>query len=86
MSTHDAVLTDISHVDAKAHIEPPPERVREAQVLVVADVAAEVGVRTEAEVEVQLQIMIQLYQMMEFHTSQQYPIFRHRQDQGQHMQ
>ncbi|CAL5330778.1 unnamed protein product [Camellia sinensis] len=24
MSTHDAVLTDISHVDAEGHIEPPP--------------------------------------------------------------
>ncbi|CAL5441134.1 unnamed protein product [Camellia sinensis] len=24
MSTHDAVLTDISHVDAEAYIEPPP--------------------------------------------------------------
>ncbi|KAL7234928.1 hypothetical protein ACSBR1_018405 [Camellia fascicularis] len=79
MSTHDAVLTDISRVDAEAHIEPPPpERVGEAEVLVVADVAAEVRVRAEAEVEVQLQIVIQLHQMMEFHSSQQYPIFRHR--------
>ncbi|KAL7196126.1 hypothetical protein ACSBR1_036194 [Camellia fascicularis] len=74
MSTHDAVLTEISHVDAEAHIEPP------------LDVAAEVGVRAEAEaeaeVEVQLQIVIQLHQMMEFHSSQQYLIFGHRQDQG----
>ncbi|KAF5932689.1 hypothetical protein HYC85_028860 [Camellia sinensis] len=86
MSTHDAVLTDISHVDAEGHIEPPPERAGEAEVLVLADVAAEVGVRAEVEVELQLQILIQLHQMMEFHSSQQYPIFRHSQDQGQHMQ
>ena len=57
-TTHDAVLTDISHVDAEGHIEPPPERAGEAEVLVVADVAAEVGVRAEAEVELQLQIVI----------------------------
>ncbi|KAL7264688.1 hypothetical protein ACSBR1_002616 [Camellia fascicularis] len=56
--------------------------------MVVADVAAEVGVRVEAEVEVevQLQIVIQLHQMREFHSLQQYPIFGQRQDQGQHMQ
>ncbi|KAL7193951.1 hypothetical protein ACSBR2_025567 [Camellia fascicularis] len=86
MSTHDAVLTDISHVDDEAHIEPPPEPEGEAEVMVVGDVAAEVGVRAEAEVEVQLQIVIQLHQMREFHSSQQYPIFRQRQDQGQQMQ
>ncbi|CAL5383038.1 unnamed protein product [Camellia sinensis] len=80
MSTHDAVLTDISHVDDEAHIEPPSERAGEAEVLVVADVATEVGVRAKAEVEVQLQIVIQLHQMVEFHSSQQYPIFGHRQD------
>ncbi|CAL5435457.1 unnamed protein product [Camellia sinensis] len=83
MSTHDAVLTDISHVDDEAHIEPPPEREGEAEVMVVGDVAAEVAVRAEAEVEVKLQIVIQLHQMREFHSSQQYPIFRQRQDQGQ---
>ncbi|KAL7174336.1 hypothetical protein ACSBR2_033574 [Camellia fascicularis] len=35
MSTHDAVLTDISNVDDEAHIEPPPEREREAEVMIV---------------------------------------------------
>ncbi|KAL7221506.1 hypothetical protein ACSBR1_023458 [Camellia fascicularis] len=74
MSTHDAVLTDISHVEDEAHIEPPLEREGEAEVMVMADVAAEVGVRAEAEVEieveVQLQIVIQLHQMREFHSSQ----------------
>ncbi|THG11655.1 hypothetical protein TEA_005902 [Camellia sinensis var. sinensis] len=54
--------------------------------MVMADVAAEVKVRVEVEVEVQLQIVIQLHQMREFHSSQQYPIFGQRQDQGQHMQ
>ncbi|KAL7235321.1 hypothetical protein ACSBR1_018759 [Camellia fascicularis] len=49
MSTHDTVLTDISHVEDEAHIEPPPEREGEAKVMVVGDVAAEVGVRAEAE-------------------------------------
>ncbi|KAL7227447.1 hypothetical protein ACSBR1_022323 [Camellia fascicularis] len=54
MSTHDAVLIDISHVEDEAHIEPPLEREGEAKVMVVADVAAEVGMQAEAEVEVQL--------------------------------
>lgn len=61
MSTHDAVLINISHVDDEAHIEPPLERAGEAEVLVMADVAVGVGVRAEAEVEVQLQIVIQLH-------------------------
>ncbi|KAL7258973.1 hypothetical protein ACSBR1_004971 [Camellia fascicularis] len=86
MSTHDAVLTDISHVDDEAHIEPPPEREGEAEVMVVGDVAAEVGVQAETEVQVQLQIVIQLHQMREFHSSQQYPTFRQRLDQGQQVQ
>ena len=67
-------------------LSPSPEHEGEAEVMVMADVAAEVGVRAEAEVELQLQILIQLHQMMEFHSSQQYPIFHHSQDQGQHMQ
>ncbi|KAL7205367.1 hypothetical protein ACSBR2_018333 [Camellia fascicularis] len=86
MSTHDGVLTNISHVEDEAHIEPLPEREGEAEVIVVGDVAAKVGVQAEAKVEVQLQIVIQLHQMREFHSSQHYPIFRQRQDQGQQMQ
>ncbi|KAL7174263.1 hypothetical protein ACSBR2_033507 [Camellia fascicularis] len=86
MSAHDAVLTDISHVDDEAHIEPPPEREGEAEVMVVGDVAAEVRVQAEVEVQVQLQIVIQLHQMREFHSSQQYPTFRQRLDQGQPVQ
>ncbi|KAL7180690.1 hypothetical protein ACSBR1_043806 [Camellia fascicularis] len=54
MSTHDAVLIDISHVNDEAHIEPPLEREGEAEVMVVRDVAAEVGVRAEAEAEVEV--------------------------------
>ena len=65
-----------------------PERKGEAEVMVVGDVAAKVGVRAEVEVEVQLQIVIQLHQTREweFHSSQQYMIYRHRQDQGHQMQ
>ncbi|GMP61582.1 hypothetical protein CsSME_00023985 [Camellia sinensis var. sinensis] len=65
-------------------LRPAPEREGEVEVMVVADVAGEVGVRAEAEVEVQLQIVIQLHQMTEFHSSQQYPMLGQREDQGQH--
>ncbi|GMP89353.1 hypothetical protein CsSME_00040973 [Camellia sinensis var. sinensis] len=71
-----------------AHIEAPPKREGEAEVMVVTDVVAEVEMRAEVkvEVEVQLQIVIQLHQMREFHNSQQYLILGQRRDQGQHKQ
>ncbi|KAL7164023.1 hypothetical protein ACSBR2_040015 [Camellia fascicularis] len=86
MTTHDAVITNISHAQDKVHIEAPLEREGETEVMVVADVTTEVGVRTEAEVKVQLQIVIQLHQIKEFHSSQQYSMLGQREDQGQHRQ
>ncbi|KAL7265746.1 hypothetical protein ACSBR1_003513 [Camellia fascicularis] len=52
MSTHDAVLTDISHVEDEVHIEAsPPEREGEAEVMVVADVVAELIAITDLRPE-----------------------------------